>query len=1008
VPKTETDEELLQEIWGRMAGSYEDDQTAIQNSLRGSKQFGSTKEDYDISLEATFKNSVLIRNNSTSPPTYYQSSWKKDKDGDIIFSDVKTVKAEVVVKKVNEQQEVMEAVRDATGTVSLNEIFITPISLSEKTVDGVKRIVGTAQIVQRADIINGNKRRYKKSVLKEAITNLQERMQKTGPLLMDYKHRTKKTASGTEVNDRDLRETVAVIRDLKWHEADGTVSLDEIEFVDTQAGKDIQALVDKNVRLQVSQRASGAVEVMKNESTGEVFQDVTALRIDGWDFVPPGEASVKEADVQFQVVSESEVSEMAEKTIATIEEVQELIKTGNEELKAEVANMIKEGFPVESIVEALKASGAMPEEEEPEEDMEEEEEEPTPKPKKKAAKSEDEEDDTDEVVAEVRAGVKELEETVTGLTTTLGESQETVAVLKRERDLTILSKVGGDLLLESLGSEDFSRFTKEQKEAIAKSIDVPSLYGTVDITDTKAVKTAIDQRVLTKVNEMDTFVAASKLKSTGYPTRGFGGEGIAHVEVLNEPIPNGEYIHRILKATNEKLDSRMPGGSWAMPDTHPNMKFLNEVLAKYDRMNYQLLRKEEQVMNEANEEVLQLDIGVRVASLARVVIETAYRRITALQVCDVGTMTNRIEDILVSSWLPTETTDIADDMATVEIAQGGTIATGGVTYSNVPIYAVWRPLRTYISSNARATARGTAMNPEADAIAGLSLDLQRRVDRYLWNLMVAYAQVRDAVEVAAYETLVVVGATDEWASANQGWIRYEVLQSVDANGNPTGQELQKLYAIPATNVLQEVDVREAGGDNTALIYGTDYSVNWADGTITLTATGIVKEDGNDVEAKYSYSTANCNFWSVVPPVGVTLYDHLINLRQQVGQSRTLIANRNYAANYMGLSLDIEDLITSGPQFTASGATPADMLSRLNEVTNYAGLRPVKTSAIPNQWVVLGEQGAVAYRVHTPWSMRGPVTDKDTGYDYYLGEEYTGAVVPLDDKLSLVGITDLNT
>ena len=87
---------------------------------------------------------------------------------------------------------------------------------------------------------------------------------------------------------------------------------------------------------------------------------------------------------------------------------------------------------------------------------------------------------------------------------------------------------------------------------------------------------------------------------------------------------------------------------------------------------------------------------------------------------------------------------------------------------------------------------------------------------------------------------------------------------------------------------------------------------------------------------------------------------------------------------------------------------SDVLDRLNNVTAYAGLIPLKTSAMPPGWILLQEKGSCLYQVQTPWGLRGPIIDKDTGHDYYLAEEYSGYEVPVTDKLVLVGVTDLNT
>ncbi len=1005
----DTNEELLPEIWVKVKGSYEDDQNAIRTALRGSKLFGAVKEDYDLGVEATFKDYIIVKNSSSNPAQYYKANWKKDSDNKVMFSEIKTIEPRLVLEALNEQERVIQALRDATGTISLNEVMTVPFKLTEKRAeDGTIKYIGSADVVQRGSVINNNDRRYRKQILREAVADAQMRMAKHGPLLMESKHRTKVGSDGKLKNDRELLETVAVIKDLNWHDDTETISLDEIEFLETDAGRNMVALINGGARPQLSQRANGAVELMKEESTNRVFQDVLSLRFDGWDFVPPGEAGVEGASLSsFEVISEG--LGMAEQTVLTKEEVLELIKDSSEELKTEIKSMIEQGFTPEALTEALKASGLISEESDEDENAEEVESEPEDDKKKK--KAEDDEGDEpaeedDAFVTEMQADMQGIQDTVQGLTEQLTESQEQVALLVREREINSLQSVGAQVLTEALEDEKYSRFTDEQKEAMRKRIDLSTLHGSVDVADPQSVKDAVEPVLLECATMMDEFIAASHLKATGYPSRGTGS-GIAHIEMVSEQTPNMEYMMKLKPLVEKNFRKKLPKEHFWMSDDHPNMAFLNEVLAKYDRMHWADLKKEESLLLEANEEVMQLDIGVKVKTLARVVIETAYRAVTALQICDVGTMTNRIEELLISSWVPAETTDIADDMASVEITEGSTIATAGVTYTNVPIYAIWRPLRTFISSNAKATARGTAMNPEADAVAGLSLDLQRRVDRYLWNLMIAEAQTRDAVEVSTFESMTQVGSTNEWVSLNEGYIRYEVLQTADANGNPTGQKLGKLYAGPTGNVLEPLAVQEEGGDNTDLVYTTDYTVNWADGSITLTASGVTKEAGNGLHAKYSYCTANCNFWNVVPPTALTGYDHLINLRQDIGKSKVLVSGRNYAPNFVAMSLEIEDMVTSGPQFTSAGATASDVLNRLNEVMTYAGLSPVKTSAIPSQWVIIGEEGACIYRVHTPWSMRGPITDKDTGHDYYLGEEYTGAIVPIDNKLSLVGITDLH-
>jgi hypothetical protein len=342
----------------------------------------------------------------------------------------------------------------------------------------------------------------------------------------------------------------------------------------------------------------------------------------------------------------------------------------------------------------------------------------------------------------------------------------------------------------------------------------------------------------------------------------------------------------------------------------------------------------------------------------------------------------------------------------IEILESGTIPLAGIQYVASPLLSIRKTLKTSVSSEAKATAMSTVMNPVADSIATLATDVTQRIDELLWYIMIAAAQAYAHAHVTGFETLT-EGDNDEWASIHQGWMQYEYVKTYDTPGNPLTSKLVPLFGTVSGNTMQEVVVTELGGDNTALIYTDDYTVNWADGTITLTAAGVVKENSTGIRAKYSYTT-NAKFWSVIPPTGVSGYENLINLRQSVGQARVLVNNRHYAANMLGMSFSTEDMITSGPMFTQAGGTPADILDRLNKVTAFAGLDPTKTSAMPDGWMLVGEKGSCYYRNQIPWNVTGPFKDTVTGNDEWIGEEYSGQDVPVPAKLALVGVTDLNT
>lgn len=982
-------EMLLNEVWATVPGSYEEDMRTIRDALQKTSAFGDTYNEWSLSLEATYPDYIIVEDSNRPASKYYKATWTKNDAGGIEFSDVEEVSFELAVKAINEQKELIGKVRKETGTVELNEVILTKITLNEETTEqGTKRYKGKVDIAQRAGTTNGNKREYKPEALREAVKGLQERIEESGPRLMDYEHRVKDGQ-----NERNLRETVALINEVGWNEKDQTVSLDDITFVDTQAGKDLIALLEGGAQLQVSQRAVGTSDIVRDENN-EIKEVVNSLIIDGWDFVPPGEASVKEAT--FQVLTENvnlEGIPLNEKLL-TEKDVEGMFAGFETKILDAIAAKVQ-SEPTRGAIDASasKPSASTPAGEESVEDKE--------KGKAEGVRTAEETDPKTNPPAD-----NNLLTEMSQLKTQVDASNEKIAAFTLKEELDALRLTGNEFLVEEIKKEDYNRFNDEQKQEILESVDPTVIHGQVDLSAQIAINEALVPLLTSEVTKADRYMAVAKLKSSGYPERGNGGEGITRVEVLHENVPGMEYIAKVTKMAENKMALR---DEWVMPADHSAMVTLNEVLAHFDRANWS------QLMNEANEEVTQSDIGGRIASVARAVIAIAWRRITAFNVVDLGPpMSNTTEDIKIAQWNPAETSEVADDVGAIMVAESTTYPTVGIQYVNFPMHAIKLAVRSFITPESVATAKNTPMQPVADTITGLAIDVQHRVDRLLWQLQITAAQQRTGsyTEVTSFAVMVDQGS-DVWALTADGSTaiaggvnKYEWVKTVDANGNPTRVELKKLFGTVTGNSIQELAVQEAGGDNTDLVYATDYSVNWIDGTITLTATGITKEASNGLHAKFTYNIGNTKFWSTTPPVGVTLYDHLINLRQQVGGAKVLIGNRHYMPNFLGASLEMEDLISSGPQFTSAGSTPAETMDTLANILNYAGLAPTKTSAIPNGYILIGERGAAAYRVQTPWRVRGPITNQDTGNDYYLAEEFSAEDVPVKEKLALVLVTDL--
>jgi len=978
--------EQLNEMWLHVPGSYEDAMEKLNKAISENPVQFKMKRDDHANIKATFADSIIVEifNYVSDERTshYYQATWSENDDGEIEFDDIEEVDFEIAVVKINECKELVEEVRNATNTVELNETILTDVVLTEVEIDGKKIFRGKVPIAQRADVRNGNGRVYTVKALENAVTEAQKAIDKYGGLRMEDGHHFDEKGK----NKSSLSRTAGIIKKISWNPNEKVIALDEIELVpETEAGKSIKALLDKNYKLQVSQRAIGSSEMIK-EDDGQVIEQVDYVKFQGWDFLPGGEASV--SDASFEVITEG--IKMPDKVLGE-KEVTEFVQNTITEAEQRITQTI-----TESITSTLKEAGLL---------VDEIAEDKTESEKKTEVK--------DERIETLLREIKSLNERI--------ESGEKVtADFKREKEIAYLRQFANQYLEKEVQKEKYKRFNEEQKKRMLRLVKPEELYGKVDIANENSLSEKLNELFSTQVTIADGYIADMKLKELGIldengNIKKMSEHGVTRVEI-NEQTPGMEYMAKLEQAVENRLKQT---DSWVMPKGHASEFALNAILKEFDEQNWRQLEAEAKTLTEANE-VTQASIGPRVAMISRTIIPIAWRRLTALDVMDVGpTMGTRIVDIPVASWGPAETSELSDDIGSIMVADDGDIPVGGITYANYPLYAVRLALSTEIRSEAIATAKGTSMDPVADSLAGLSRDISTRLDRLFWWMQIAKAQMFTSsyTQKTSYTAMVDKGSnlfaftTDGSTEITGGLLRYEWVKTVDARGNPTGADIVKLYGTEAgTPTLQSIDVREAAGDNTALVYTDDYSVNWLDGTITLTTAGNVKEANNGLEAKYTYSNAtgvvNANFWSAIPPTGVTLYDHLINLRQQVGESKVLVSDRHYQANFIAMSNGIEDLISSGPQFTESGRSPAEVMDRLANVMNYAGLTPTKTSAIPNGYILIGEKGSAVYRVHTPLKMVGPYKIDIKGHDYYHIEEYSGFDVPVMDKLTLVLITDL--
>ena len=905
-----------------VSDSYENKISEIKQALANS---GLVCDSDEWDVLATLPEILIFMIKKDNKYHYFVANYKTTDGGGVEFTDIKNIEIEFV-QCVNET-----AIHDENKEVSknLNEVLDVDIILSEKQTDGKIRR-GVVEHAQIADTINKNNRIYPKEVLREAVSNAKEFIARNGAMHMDSQHRI---VDGK--NFRDIRETVALLKEIDF--VDDKYVRIGFDLVDTQAGKDFQALVDGGARFQVSQRGTGTSKFIRQED-GKNIEVVTSLHIEGFDFIPSGTASVEEADVLF--LENMEVTQMEEKK--ELEQINEdnIQKDNNKIDQAQIIDLVTD----------LSIS----------------------------------EEDDNMINEQIEALKQEIE-----------KSKEELARIK-QKELLEQCIIDKERILNDLISNDkYSAFTETQKKAIISKIKVDDLVG---LCGTEEFKTVLEQRLNEEIDLASKILAETELKKLNIKEV---NEDKGRVYVIRNEKRWMEAVDKISQRLEPEVKRRLGISEFYIADNHPAMSVINRMCERFEDLNYQKL------LNEAGEEITQSDIGVKVATISRAIIPIAFRNVTAFDVCDVGNMTQRIENVMYSVWNAGITGDVHSDVSAIEIAEGGTIPTAGIQYVACPILAMRKSLKTRISSEAIATAKGTSMNPIEDTLTALGVDISRRVDQLLWYVMLAQAQRYSVGEVtSSYETLTKQSDGLTYKSANPAWIQYEYVKAYDSNGNPTSSKLVPLFGATSGNSLQAVVVGY-GSTPTLLTYSTDYIINWADGSIKLTSTGVGKVGSNDVKAKYSY-TKNAFTWSIIPPVGVTGYENLINLRQAVGRAKVAVASRHYNPNVIATSLSTEDMLTSSPMFTNSGATPADILDRFNNISVYAGMQSVKTSALPNDWILVFEKNACIYRNFIPLSISGSFKNTTNGDDEWIAEEYSGQDVPVKDKLSLVAIQDLNT
>lgn len=133
--------------------------------------------------------------------------------------------------------------------------------IEEEIGEGIKRIAFKG-ILSESDKINGNRRVYRKGLLRETYNEAVARSKKSGqPIFGELEH-----AKDAHVN---LERIAVTFPEFKWDEETGVISGKAVPTL-TEAGKVVEGLAKSGFKICFSTRMTGKTKPMSNETKAEL------------------------------------------------------------------------------------------------------------------------------------------------------------------------------------------------------------------------------------------------------------------------------------------------------------------------------------------------------------------------------------------------------------------------------------------------------------------------------------------------------------------------------------------------------------------------------------------------------------------------------------------------------------------------------------------------------------------------------------------------------------------
>lgn len=836
------------------------------------------------------------------------------------------------------------ALNEQFGSGQVQQIQLEENKIGKVTIDEATK-KASVQIAQRAEVKNRNNRVYPAAVLKAAVEQAKTRL----PLPMETMHRP----------EQNIGDTCALIKDIQYDEDTGIVSLPEIEIFNAGSGKVIQEYIEKGGKLEVSQRAVGSSIQVTDEKTGETYDLITSLHITGWDMVGDGSASV--AGTSFALES--------------------FLEAG--------------GTPTPTPTPTPNPTPT-----------------PTPNPGQLPANV-----NLEDLVGQ--AVSKALNPYQEGLTTAQQQMLDETRNSQLSRYRVLAVDAIDDILAET------PRFSLQQKEVIKARINIDEHFDKISMDDLTSISRVLKPVVQTEMEFTDKLIAGQARDAWNLPAAqgGMGADrlinnagGMTYSQMLNvAPIDIPLYNETVQKAINEI--NRQNPNLWVMPENHPQMDVLAKVMNSFFEKNGNALKEEQRALNETN----QSDIKVPVNLTSMYMVAVAWRLTTAFEFAQLHPMVNLLENIPVQVWngQQASTTPAIERWEKYHTAEDTNIPVSEIRYLNSELAASYQSLHLKITPHARATARGSVMDPIMDSLANGAREIRDLTDTMIWDLTIVEALKHNATQVTtAADCTEVSGQTRTWkipAPANSVLVDYEWVVQKNDDGNVSKTLFRRLTPDTGSATLDHdgsltpVIITDSGATQptNGFIYGTDWTIDWDNQWIILTAAGETKRGSDTIKATYTYNNKNVKVFDAKPPAGTTFLGNLINLRLRLAEARTLITDEHYMPECLAWNYGIKEKVALGAQFTHDGGSEANALNMMNEILRFDGTKTVWSTAIRQQWIINAQMMSTLYGLHTPFSLSSEQRTDEQGNRRYFGEQWSGGKVPKPEKSALVYIKNVD-